>query len=300
MIREHIPEFGKAIFRRLRASVLSVGLSRTAGPLQSEGERAASEKISVIVPIHDAVMVTKRCLSSLEHYGGDAEIVLVDDGSRLEETNLLLDQYVSKNKWLIVRHETPLGHSQSCRDGAEAACRPYLCFLNSDTVVTPCSWSSATQAFDADHRIVATGPSTSHSATIQTVRRAHHCRHYWTNQQIYAFAQKYASRVPPNTWVDVPILGGFAFFVRHDTWNECGGFDSALPDYGNESELCRRLQSQGFRIVWTRNGYIHHIGEGSYKDVIGRAEIRRRQVRGRAYIQSTHGEVESSRGGIIG
>jgi GT2 family glycosyltransferase len=288
MIQNHVPEWIKPIYRRARSCVLTLNLRALSSIAQPEEELLASSHISVIVPIHDAADVTQRCLQSLEVYGGNAEIVLMDDGSQLQETKDLIQQYGRRNGWGVLRHEVALGHSRSCEDGAAAASRPYLCFLNSDTVVTPCSWSSAVEAFAADAQIAVTGPSTSHSATVQTIRRANYCRDYWTNEQIYAFARQYTSRQLLRSWVDLPIVGGFAFFVRREIWDQFGGFDPELPDYGNESEFCRRLRARGYRVVWTKNGYIHHIGGSSYGKVIGRAEIRRRQRYGRDYIERTH------------
>jgi GT2 family glycosyltransferase len=62
----------------------------------------------------------------------------------------------------------------------------------------------------------------------------------------------------------LPDVGGFALFIRRSVWEECGGFDPNLPHYGNEVELCKRISKQGWRIVWTRNSYIHHLGGQSY------------------------------------
>jgi GT2 family glycosyltransferase len=65
--------------------------------------------------------------------------------------------------------------------------------------------------------------------------------------------------------MDVAWVAGFAFFIRRGLWEQVGGFDQRFPDYGNESDLCRRLAEEGYRRVWIRNSYIHHFGEQSYK-----------------------------------
>jgi GT2 family glycosyltransferase len=53
--------------------------------------------------------------------------------------------------------------------------------------------------------------------------------------------------------------------MRRAVWEKLGGFDRNLPDYGNEIELCKRVASKGFRRVWVRNAYIHHLGGQSYR-----------------------------------
>ena len=65
--------------------------------------------------------------------------------------------------------------------------------------------------------------------------------------------------------VDLKEVGGFALFIRQDVWQSLGGFDETLPDYGNEMDLCRRAIKSGWKIVWTRVNYIHHLGGMTYQ-----------------------------------
>ncbi len=276
------------MYRRLRADFLSLDLSKSEFFMQPEEELLASNSISVIIAIHDAPEVVQRCFESLERYAGNVEVILVDDGSQLQETIDLIREYQQRNGWTVIRHEKPLGHSRACKDGSQVATRPYLCFLNSDTIITPWSWKAAKEAFDSDQRIAVTGPATSRAATKQTIRRADYCRNYWTNSQIYAFAKKYVSKQLPKFWIDLPMVGGFAFFIRRTIWEEFGGFDPKLPDYGNESELCRRVLAHGLRVIWTRNSYIHHFGKVSYSRIAGENDIRQRSITAEDYINSLH------------
>lgn len=272
----------------MRAKLLSIGLPRYTDFAQPQEEILASNDISVIIAIHDSPEVTQRCLESIEKYGAKAQIILVDDASQLQETIDLIRDYQQRNNWAMVKQTNAVGHSRSCEDASQLATRPYLCFLNSDTVITPWSWLAIKEAFDSDPRIAVIGPSTSWAATRQTVRRAEYCRNYWTNDQIYAFAQKYVLRQRPKSWVDLPMISGFALFIRRSVWTEFGGFDPGLPDYGNESELCKRLSQSGFRIVWTRNSYIHHFGQGSYGRLMKQAMIEERRLAARDYIKRLH------------
>jgi len=212
----------------------------------------------------------------------------VDDGSRLELTKSVISSFQQRNSWRAIRHDEPVRHSRACEAGARLATRQYLCFLNSDTVITPWSWYGAKDAFESDPTIAVTGPSTSCTSTRQAIRRAEYCRNYLTNNQIFAFAKKYILKQRPGYWVDLPVVGGFAFFIRRSVWTEFRGFDLGLPDYGNESELCKRLSQSGFRIVWTKNSYIHHFGEGSYGRIMSQAMIKEKRLAARAYIDSLH------------
>ncbi|MBN1806111.1 MAG: glycosyltransferase [Sedimentisphaerales bacterium] len=251
-------------------------------------EIEASKDISVIVAIHDSPKITQRCLQSIEMYGANAEIILVDDSSQLQETTDLIRDYKQRNQWIVFRHEKSLGHSRSCEAGSRFATRPYLCFLNSDTVITPWSWRGIKEAFDSDPKIAVTGPTTSWTATKQKNHRAEYCRYYWTNSQIYAFAKKCTSKRSIQSLVDLPEVGGFAFFIRRSIWEEFGCFDSRLSDYGNETELCKRISEKGFRIVWTQNSYIHHFGQASYGTLMNEETMKKRRMSAQIYIDTMH------------
>lgn len=79
------------------------------------------------------------------------------------------------------------------------------------------------------------------------------------------FRKAFADRVPRTDAYGCGLGWGFALFIRRSLWEQAGGFDQRLPDYGNEMELCRRIAEEGYRLVWIRNSYIHHFGQQSYR-----------------------------------
>ncbi|MCP3919679.1 MAG: glycosyltransferase [bacterium] len=273
-----VPEAALEPLRRSRAALRSVGLP-TGDPFDLPADaQAASSKLTVVVPIHDAFDMTARCLSSLRRFGGQAEIVLVDDGSNDERMDEFLSGCAQKYGWKHLRHAEARGHSRACEAGSGAATRPYLCLLNSDTVVTPWSWQAPVDVLDRLDDVAVVGPSTSWASGQQQVERACQCRNYWSDRQIFAFAKQYTSQQEPRAEQEVSEATGFAFFVRKAVFDEFGGFHQNLTDYGNETELCHRLRSSGWRIIWTRNAYVHHFGQQSYGRLSRSERVRRAQV----------------------
>jgi GT2 family glycosyltransferase len=262
--KKYLPEQVKRQYRHLRSAVLSMDLRGNGDYSLSQEELQASGDMSVIIPVCDAPVVTARCLRSVERFGGEAEIILVNDASNLKETIDVINDFQKRNRWKLINNQTSLGHTRVNNNAAKESTRPYLCLLNSDTVLTPWSWRAASEAFKTDENIAAVGPSTSRSSSRQQIRRATYCRMYWSDRQICAFAKKYVSSRPQRAWVDMDYVDGFAFFIRRRVWEEVGGFNTEIPDYGNELELCERIRKRGYRIVWTANSYIHHFGKSSY------------------------------------
>ena len=252
---------------------------------QASEDARASASISIVVPIHDAPLEARRCLAGLEKYAPESEIILVDDESLLTETLEVIRHFSSRNGWKVVRHERALGHSEACRAGVNLATRPYLCLLNSDTIVTPWCWRRVKEVFEYNQQIAVSGPSTSYSRNLQALSIAADQIQNWNDNQICAFAKLLLGHCREPVLLDIPWAGGFAFFIRRNLWEQLGGFDRNLPDYGNEVELCSRIARKGYRIVWIRNAYIHHLGHRSYRDSIGDEEIRARIRFARSYIR---------------
>jgi hypothetical protein len=282
-----LPEFVLENLRKLklRARPIPSDLPSHIEFEQSPEDSQASATMSIIVAIHDAPQVTRRCLASLEKYAPESEIILVDDASKLTETLEVIRDFSTRNKWKALRHEKSLGHSESCRDGANLATRPYLCLLNSDTVVTPWCWRRVKEVFEQDPKIGVAGPSTSNSGNPQTLALAEDQGPFWNDNQICAFANRLLNQFPEPVVTDLTWLSGFAFFIRRSLWEQVGGFDQNLPDYCNEYELCNRIAEEGYRMVWIRNCYIHHFGRQSYRSAVGNKGIYERTQSARLYLK---------------
>ncbi len=242
---------------------------RPLSPPSSGGDTAA---LSLIIPVHDAPAVVRRCLASVARHRGQAEVILVDDGSELPETRRLLTDFAAGAGAKLIRHETPQSHSRACESGAAVANGDILGLLNSDTILTAGCLEAILKVFDAPGAPAVAGPMTSYAATPQALIDVMPFRHEWDEPTIEAFAHLYTRRfgrdylnplLAPARF-DVREVSGFAFFIRRDVWREMEGFDKKLPDYGNESELCARLVKLGRRLVVTRGSYIHHLGRQSF------------------------------------
>lgn len=288
-LQETLPYQLLSPLRTLRARLLSRRLPCSTAFKGRAVDASASSCMSVVVPIHDAPLVTRRCLASVEKFAALAEVILVDDGSKLHTTQNVIQDFAVRNGWRVVCHDVALGHSRACEAGAALATRSYLCFLNTDTVVTPWCWELMRDAFATDCRIGVVGPSTSSYIQAQGIPLAGYCAEYWNDLQISAFARLLMDSSPSPQVVDLPLIIGSAFLIRRDLWEELEGFDPNLPDYGNEEELCRRVVKMGYRTVWVRRAYIHHLGEQSYVKKIGKPSIQERKRLAKRYIIEKHG-----------
>jgi GT2 family glycosyltransferase len=66
--------------------------------------------------------------------------------------------------------------------------------------------------------------------------------------------------------MDVPYLSGCFMFLRAEALVKIGIFDEKIFMYGEETDLCRRLNRGGYRTVFNPNvSIIHEFQKGSHK-----------------------------------
>lgn len=62
---------------------------------------------------------------------------------------------------------------------------------------------------------------------------------------------------------DIFWATGACMFVRSKSFHESGGFDADFWAHMEEIDLCWRLKNQGYRIVYTPESKVYHVGGGS-------------------------------------
>ncbi len=62
---------------------------------------------------------------------------------------------------------------------------------------------------------------------------------------------------------DIFWASGACMFVRAKLFHELGGFDADFWAHMEEIDMCWRLQNQGYRIVFTPESTVYHLGGGS-------------------------------------
>ena len=89
-------------------------------------------KISVIVPIYNAVRYLSACLDSIKNQTlNDIEIILVDDGST-DGSSGLCDASAADDDRICVIHQANLGSTAARKAGLRSASAKYVTFVDSD------------------------------------------------------------------------------------------------------------------------------------------------------------------------
>ncbi len=96
-----------------------------------------SELISIIIPIYNSQNDLEACVNSvLSQTYSNFEVILVDDGST-DKSGHICDEYSKKDSRIITIHKENAGVSDARNKGIAKAKGEYLCFIDSDDIVTP-------------------------------------------------------------------------------------------------------------------------------------------------------------------
>jgi GT2 family glycosyltransferase len=218
-------------------------------------------KVSIIIPVKDALSYLRKCLNSIKKNTQNYELILIDN-----DCDKRTKAYMSKLNYpelkIIVNKENK-GVPYAWNQGIKIAKYGYLCFLNSDTVVTSGWMDKLLNCFKIKHDCGACGPSTSQCGSSQAQKDMEKKRFEVTIKQIEEYAQNLSGSI-----VRYYGLMGFAFLVSKEVFNRVGVFDHDRFKLGCTEErefLWRANKLGGYELYWVQNAYVHHYGDITFK-----------------------------------
>jgi glycosyltransferase involved in cell wall biosynthesis/GT2 family glycosyltransferase len=218
---------------------------------------------SIIIPTRDSVALLERCVESIRARTDyrSFEIIIVDNGSREEET-LAFFRRVERKKIARVLYEAgPFNYSRLNNRAAAQAQGEILVFLNNDTEIDDPGWLTEMISHAARLRVGAVGArlwypdgTLQHGGVILGLGgvAGHAFPHIPRGHPGYfnrAFLQQNCSAVT-----------GACMVLRKAVFDELGGFDERnLGVTFNDIDFCLRAAKRGYEIVWTPYAnLIHH------------------------------------------
>ena len=221
-----------------------------------------SIKASVIVVTYGQRGVTKRGLDALaaalgEQLGRTWELVLVDNASP-DDTPALLRQWSDRAEVLLLQHN--LNFAGGCNAGAARARGKVLVFLNNDTEVVPGALE-ALVAQVAEPGVAIAGPrllfedGTIQHAGVGFLRNALGVmpQHVFHHQDGMLPAAR-------GTY-ELDCVTGACLVIRHDVFEQLGGFDEGYRNGLEDVDLCLRARMAGNRVVYRGDiAFVHAEG----------------------------------------
>lgn len=214
---------------------------------------------TIICPIRYRADLTRVCIDSILNYTKDFELILVQEGTDKEITNLCEYYANYLNKGLkpgadkrianFIRNDIPKGYAGAMNTGLKLADpnTDYYCFLNNDTVVTP-GWMDEMLKLFENPEVGLVSPTFSGCNTRQSVE--------WNTGR-------------ESEYIYDPLgLIGVCFLIPKAVIDKVGGYDENFGLGGEEDyDMSIRISNAGYLLAIARKSYIYHYWGASFKEV---------------------------------
>ena len=223
-------------------------------------------KISVIIPVYNAIEDVKILLSSITKNFDfvTGEVIIIDDCSERETSDFLAD-FAGKNKKIkLLKNEENSGFIKSCNRGMREASGDITVLLNSDTEIPAGFNKKIIDCFNSNPKIGVASPISSHSVT------------YTISMPKGYNLQKMNNLLDKKHKASYPLIGaaeGFCFCIRKEVIESQGYLDEIYgKGYHEEVDYSCRAITNGWINVLIDNLYVYHKRHASF-GISGREKL---------------------------
>ena len=239
---------------------------------------------SIIIISYNSCDFIPACLKSVRDAceGIDSQIIVLDNGSN-EPIIPEIKNFFPEVEWIDSKEN--LGFGKGCNLAEKHATKPYLFFINPDTIISKNAFREMLK-FMEEHpeagtvgcRILNEDGSlqwacrrsfpTIVSAVSKTIGLA---ALFPKSKTLASYNMTYAD---PDEMIEVDAVSGSFFCIRRDVYEKLNGFDEDYFMYGEDLDLCFRTKKMGLHNYYTPvTNILHFKGQscrtrrwGSYVD----------------------------------
>jgi N-acetylglucosaminyl-diphospho-decaprenol L-rhamnosyltransferase len=222
--------------------------------------------LGVVVVNYNAGEHLLRCLESVQSSAGDAsvEVIVVDNASRDGSMERLAEVNPDVAR---IENRDNRGFAAAVNQGIRASAAPYLFVLNPDAEITGGTLSGLLKLADDRPRVGAIGPlvrdldgSLYPSARkVPTIGEAigHAFLHPFNTENRYSRAYTMADWDRASER-EVSWVSGSCVLLRRAALEQVGLFDEGYFMYAEDADLCTRLRSAGWTVLFTPELEVTH------------------------------------------
>lgn len=223
--------------------------------------RAREPGVSVVIPNYNGAEYLDGCLTSLweQDYPLDQlEVLVVDNGSTDDSAALVRRKFPQVR---VIRNETNLGFSKAANQGAEAARKDLVAFLNTDMRVERGWLVALAGAIKQDPTLGCVGSLVMNwdGTAVQYFGRGNDVFDFQGLTAANPLSPIHAGERRPYVW----FASGGAMLVRAEVFSELGGFDPDYFLYHEDVDLGWRLWLRGYKCALTAESVVYHRGAAS-------------------------------------
>jgi GT2 family glycosyltransferase len=224
-------------------------------------------QIAIVILNWNGAKLLQQFLPSVIQYSqsDSCEVIVADNGSTDESLWVLKEQFPQVT---LLDLKENYGFARGYNEALKHMDADYYVILNSDVEVTLGWLESPIRLMETDKTIAAVQPK---------ILSYHQKTHFEYAGAAGGFIDRYGypfcrgrifdqveeDKGQYDSEIDIFWATGACMFVRAEPFHEAGGFDANFWAHMEEIDLCWRLKNLGYRIVYTPESRVYHLGGGS-------------------------------------
>jgi GT2 family glycosyltransferase/glycosyltransferase involved in cell wall biosynthesis len=217
--------------------------------------------VSILIPVHDRVDLTRQCFESLFQYADPAipvEYLVVDDCSS-DETPAYLAGLSEQVR--VLRNDERQCFGSNINMAAAQARGKYLCLLNNDTLVTAGWLRALVVTIEQDPQIGVLG----NRHLYPDSGKLNHAGMVFDDagKPFHLYPGRPADYAPALLSREFQIVTGACWLVPRTLFLKMGGFDDGFRNGFEDVDFCLRVRQQNLKVYYCANSVIYHYGQSS-------------------------------------
>ncbi len=243
----------------------------------------ASKKISIVIVNYNSKDFLLQCVKSIEKasYKLNIEIIVVDNNSS-DGSIEYLTPLLPNVKFIALLEN--LGFAKANNIGVKISSGDYFLILNPDTLIEENTLSTMLQYMEEHTEVGGSGCKVLNTdGTFQLACRRGFPTPWASFSKLFGFQSLFPKskffarynqtfRSVDETYYIDSIIGAF-MFIRKEAWEDVNGFDESFFMYGEDIDLCYRLNKSNWKISYVHTtSIIHYKGISTKRSSINELE----------------------------
>ncbi len=232
--------------------------------------------ISIVIVNYKVREYISNLLSSISKAKQDfnLEIFVVDNNSQDESVEFLKARFPDVH---YIENDENLGFGKANNQAIKRATGKYTLIINPDTLVSEDTFSVLYKHLEANPKCGAAGCKILNPDGTFAPESKRSVPTIWSSftkvtglgtlfPSSRLFSEYYLNWIGEDEQARIPVLSGSFMFWRTDLLKDLSGFDERFFMYGEDIDVCYRVQETGFHIDYVpETSIIHYKGESSKK-----------------------------------
>lgn len=213
-------------------------------------------RYSIITVTHNGLEHTVKCIASIIRHTQDYELIVVDNGSTDGTVGYLQDMMSKKDNIKCIFNKENGIYARANNQGYAISLGEHICFLNNDTVVNE-GWIDrlAAHLYNVPIKNIGiVGPITNCSNGKQAYGQIDDLERWYRENK--------------GRWCHTGRLYGWCLLMRRALLEDIGTFDERFDNSHEDNDLCLRAQLAGYNLAIAFDTWIHHTGQGTFRNLI--------------------------------